>query len=146
MEFFGSGSGIGVFLAAKRVGPKGKAIGVDMTEKMIDRARAIASEYGYENIEFRLGEIENLPVEDNIVDVVISNCVINLSSDKEKVFQEAYRVLKPNGRMVISDLVTKGELPPEVKKSFDAWAGRIAGALEKGQYLGMIASCSESSE
>jgi len=134
----GSGGGIDVFLAAKKVGAGGKAIGVDMTEEMVRRARATASKYGYENVEFRLGEIENLPIEDSSVDVVISNCVINLSPDKEKVFQEAYRALKPSGRIMISDLVTEGELPEEVRKSFDAWAGCIAGALEKSQYLDTI--------
>lgn len=134
----GSGGGIDVFLAARKVGPKGKAIGVDMTEEMVNRARATASKYGYQNVDIRLGEIENLPVEDDSVDVVISNCVINLSLDKEKVFREAYRVLKPGGRIMISDLVTEGELPEEVRKSFDAWAGCIAGALEKNQYLDTI--------
>jgi ubiquinone/menaquinone biosynthesis C-methylase UbiE len=134
----GSGGGIDVFLAARRVGAKGKAIGVDMTEEMVRKARATASKYGYENVEFRLGEIENLPIEDNSVDAVISNCVINLSSDKEKVFQEAYRVLKPSGRIMISDLVTEGELPEEIRKSFEAWAGCLAGALEKNQYLDTI--------
>lgn len=134
----GSGGGIDVFLAAKRVGARGKVIGVDMTEEMIRRAKAIASEHGYENAEFRLGEIENLPVEDGSVDVVMSNCVINLSPDKGEVFREAYRVLKLGGRMMISDLVTDGDLPDKVRKSFDAWAGCIAGALEKGQYLDTI--------
>jgi len=134
----GSGGGIDVFLSAKKVGSRGMAIGVDMTEEMIRRARATASEYGYENVEFRLGEIENLPVEDNSVDVIISNCVINLSPDKEKVFREAYRVLKPNGRIGISDIVTEGELPEEVRKNFDAWAGCIAGALERRQYMDTI--------
>ncbi|MCK4953107.1 arsenite methyltransferase [Candidatus Bathyarchaeota archaeon] len=134
----GSGGGIDAFLAAKKVGAKGKVIGVDMTEEMIQRAISTASEYGYENIEFRLGEIEKLPVEDNSVDVVISNCVINLSPDKKKVFQETFRVLKPNGRIMISDIVTEGELPTEVKKSFDAWASCVAGALEKNQYLNTI--------
>ncbi len=134
----GSGGGIDVFLAAKKVGPKGKVIGVDMTEEMIRKARATASKHGYENVEFRLGEIENLPIEEASVDVVISNCVINLSPDKEKVFREAYRVLKPTGRIMISDIVTEGELPEEVKKSFEAWAGCVAGALEKRQYLNTI--------
>jgi len=134
----GSGGGIDVFLAAKKVGPSGKAIGVDMTEDMINRARGTASKYGYENVEFQLGEIENLPIEDDSVDVILSNCVINLSLDKQKVFHEAYRVLKPGGRIMISDLVTEGELPEEVRKSFDAWAGCIAGALEKNQYLTAI--------
>ncbi len=136
----GSGAGIDVFLAAKKVGAKGKVIGVDMTEEMIHKARAIASKNGYQNVEFRLGEIENLPIEDNSVDVILSNCVVNLSPDKEKVFQEAYRVLKPGGRIMISDLVTEGELPEEIRKSFDAWACCIAGALEKNQYLGTIKS------
>ena len=134
----GSGGGIDVFLAAKKVGARGKAIGVDMTEEMIRKATAIASKHGYKNTEFRLGEIENLPIEDSSVDVVISNCVINLSPDKEKVFREAYRVLKPDGRIMISDLVTEGELPEEVRKSFDAWACCIAGALEKSEYLDTI--------
>jgi SAM-dependent methyltransferase len=134
----GSGGGIDVFLAARRVGHKGKVIGVDMTEEMIERAKSTAKKYGYTNTEFRLGEIENLPVEDNSVDVIISNCVINLSIDKEKVFREAYRVLKPNGKIMISDLVTEGKLPEKIKKSFDAWAGCIAGALEKNEYLDAI--------
>ncbi len=134
----GSGGGIDVFLAAKKVGPKGKVIGVDMTEEMIHRASATASKYGYTNVEFRLGEIENLPLEHNSIDVIISNCVINLSPDKERVFREAYRVLKPGGRIMISDLVTEGRLPEEKKKSFDAWARCIAGALEKDEYLDAI--------
>lgn len=134
----GSGSGFDVFLAAKRVGPRGKAIGIDMTREMVLKAKASASKYGYKNVEFRLGEIENLPIEDNSIDVIISNCVINLSPDKEKVFQEAYRVLKIGGRIMISDLVTEGELPESIRKSFDAWAGCVAGALEKNQYLTAI--------
>ena len=134
----GSGGGIDVFLAAAKVGKRGKAIGVDMTEEMIDRARATASKHGYRNVEFRLGEIENLPLEDNSVDVVVSNCVINLSSDKLKVFQEAHRVLRPGGRIMISDLVTEGKLPEKVRRSFDAWAGCIAGAMEKTEYLDTI--------
>jgi arsenite methyltransferase len=134
----GAGGGIDVFLAAKKVGAKGKIIGVDMTEEMVSKARSTALQYGYENVEFRLGEIEALPINDESVDVIISNCVINLSPDKEKVFQEAYRVLKPSGRILISDIVTEGELPEEVKKSFDAWAGCVAGALEKSQYLDTI--------
>jgi SAM-dependent methyltransferase len=134
----GSGGGIDVFFASKKVGPKGKVIGVDMTEKMIKKSKETAKEHGYKNVEFRLGEIENLLIEDNSVDVIISNCVINLSPDKEKVFREAYRVLKPNGRIMISDLVTEGNLPDEVKKSFDAWGGCVAGALEKNDYLDKI--------
>lgn len=134
----GSGGGIDVFLAAKKVGGTGKVIGIDMTKEMIRKATDTAKEYGHKNVEFRLGEIENLPIEDNSVDVVISNCVINLSPDKEKVFQETYRVLKHGGKIMISDLVTEGDLPEDVRRSFDAWAGCIAGALEKNQYLETI--------
>ncbi|MGD9131701.1 MAG: arsenite methyltransferase [Candidatus Bathyarchaeota archaeon] len=135
----GSGGGMDAFLAAKKVGLTGKVIGVDMTKEMLEKAKAIASEHGYENVEFRLGEIESLPVEDETVDVVISNCVVNLAPDKLKVFQEAYRVLKPNGKLMVSDLVTQGELPDDVRNSFDAWAGCIAGALERNDYLNKIA-------
>jgi ubiquinone/menaquinone biosynthesis C-methylase UbiE len=134
----GSGGGIDAFLAAKKIGLKGKVIGVDMTEEMIKKAKTLASQYNYKNVEFRLGEIEKLPVKDNSVDVVISNCVINLSVDKEKVYREAYRVLKPKGRILISDIVTEEELPLKVKKSFEAWAGCVAGALEKKEYLNTI--------
>jgi len=134
----GAGAGIDVFLAANRVGPNGYVIGVDMTEEMVEKANEAAKKYGYKNVEFRLGEIENLPVEDNSVDIIISNCVINLSPDKLRTYQEAYRVLKPGGRVLISDLVTEGKLPEEIKKNFDAWAGCIAGALEKGDYLKTI--------
>jgi ubiquinone/menaquinone biosynthesis C-methylase UbiE len=134
----GSGAGIDVFLAATKVGEKGKVIGVDMTKEMVIRARKTAVKYGYKNVNFRQGEIENLPVESDTVDVIISNCVINLASDKEKVFKEAYRVLKPGGRLMVSDLVTEEELPEEVKKSFQAWADCIAGALVKGDYLDTI--------
>ena len=134
----GSGGGIDAFLVAKKVGPRGKVIGVDMTPEMIDKARENAKKGNYENVEFRLGEIEHLPLEDDSVDVVISNCVINLSPDKEKVFQEVHRVLKHGGRIMISDLVTEGELPEEIRKSFDAWACCVAGALEKSEYLETI--------
>jgi len=134
----GSGGGVDVFLAAQKVGPKGRVIGVDMTEAMIERAALNAVRYGYENVEFRLGEIEKLPVDDGMIDVVISNCVINLSIDKDRVFREAYRALKPGGRLMVSDLVTEGELPEEVRRSFDAWACCIGGALEKGKYLESI--------
>jgi arsenite methyltransferase len=134
----GSGGGIDVFLAANKVGPTGKVIGVDMTREMVEKAEAIASNHGYKNVEFRLGEIESLPVEGGAVDVIISNCVVNLAPDKLKVFQEAYRVLKPNGRLLVSDHVTQGELPEDVRNSFDAWAGCIAGALEKSEYLETI--------
>jgi arsenite methyltransferase len=134
----GSGGGIDVFLAAKKVGTTGKVIGVDMTEEMVTRAEASALKHGYKNVEFRLGEIENLPIQEESVDVIISNCVINLSPDKLKVFKEAYRVLKPGGKLMVSDLVTEGKLPEDVRNSFDAWAGCIAGALEKSAYLETI--------
>ncbi len=134
----GSGGGIDVFLAAKKVGPTGKVIGIDMTQDMIEKAQALAASHGYTNVEFRLGEIEALPIEDQTIDVIISNCVINLAPDKAKVFDEAYRVLKTGGRILISDLVTEGELPLEVKKNFDAWACCIGGALEKQHYLTTI--------
>lgn len=134
----GSGGGIDVFLAAKKVGPTGKAIGVDMTQEMIDLARKNADEMGLTNVEFRKGDIEDLPVEDESVDVIISNCVINLALDKDRVFTEAYRALKPGGRLVVSDIVTEGELPEFVKNDPDAWAECIAGALDEKIYLGKI--------
>ncbi len=134
----GSGGGIDVFLAANRVGDKGKVIGVDMTLEMITKAEENARRGGYKNVEFRLGEIENLPLEDNRVDVVISNCVINLSTDKRRVFEEAFRVLKPRGKMMISDIATESELPQEIRKSFSAWADCIGGALVKKDYLDAI--------
>lgn len=134
----GSGAGFDCFLAAKKVGEKGKVIGIDMTPEMIEKAKTIAEKHGYNNVEFRLGEIENLPVEDNSVDVIVSNCVINLSPDKEKVFREAYRVLKPDGRLMVSDIVIEGKLPEEIRKDLDAWAGCIAGAMEKNAYLNAI--------
>lgn len=134
----GSGGGIDVFLAAKRVGPKGRVIGVDMTPEMIKKARENAKKMGLGNVEFKLGEIERLPVEDDFVDVVLSNCVINLSPSKDKVFKEAYRVLRHGGRMVISDIVTQGKLPKTIRESKDAWAACIAGALEEGEYLECI--------
>jgi len=134
----GSGAGVDVFLAANKVGPTGKAIGVDMTKEMVDKARGIARSHGYHNVEFRLGEMERLPIRDGSVDVIISNCVINLSPDKSKVFQEAYRVLKSKGRLIVSDIVSEGILPDEIKDDPDAWAGCIAGALEQKEYLGKI--------
>ena len=134
----GSGAGIDMFLAANKVGENGYVIGVDMTNEMIRKGEEIARENGYKNVEFRYGEIEDLPVENDSVDVIISNCVINLSPDKLKTFEEAYRVLKPGGRILVSDLVTEGDLPEEIKKSFDAWSGCIAGALEKNDYLDTI--------
>lgn len=134
----GSGGGIDVFLAAKKVGSTGRVIGVDMTDAMVRRAKLNAVKNGYKNVEFRLGEIEKLPVDNESIDVILSNCVINLSTDKDQVFREAYRVLKTGGRLMVSDLVTEGELPEEVRKSFDAWACCIGGALEKQQYLESI--------
>jgi len=134
----GSGGGIDVFLAAKKVGPKGRVIGVDMTEEMVQLARGNAEEMNARNVDFRLGEIENLPVEDGIVDVIISNCVINLSPDKDRVFAEAFRVLKPGGRMLISDIVTQGELPNEIRENLEMWATCIAGALDEKEYLQKI--------
>ena len=134
----GSGAGVDVFLAASKVGPTGRAIGVDMTEEMVDKAEGVARNYGYHNVEFRLGEIEKLPVGNESVDVIISNCVINLSADKSKVFQEAYRVLKPRGRLIVSDIVSEGALPDEIKDDPDAWACCIGGALEKQEYLEKI--------
>ncbi|MCM8774838.1 MAG: arsenite methyltransferase [Candidatus Omnitrophica bacterium] len=134
----GSGAGFDVFLAAQRVGHSGRVIGVDMTPEMIQRARKNAEQGGYKNVEFRLGEIEKLPVENNSVDLVISNCVINLSRTKQQVFDEAFRVLKPGGRFMISDLVLAGELPVSIKNSMEAYVGCIAGAVKKEDYLGLI--------
>ncbi|MFH0875397.1 MAG: arsenite methyltransferase [archaeon] len=131
----GSGAGIDAFLAAKKVGKTGKVIGVDMTQAMIEKAKINAKKHGYSNVEFRLGEIENLPVIDNSVDVIISNCVINLTVDKLKTFKEAYRVLKQGGRLLVSDIVTDGKLPKDIMKSFDAWAECIAGAMSKADYI-----------
>lgn len=134
----GSGAGVDVFLAANKVGPTGKAIGIDMTEEMVDKAEEIARNYGYHNVEFRLGEMENLPVEDESVDAIISNCVINLSPDKSKVFQEAYRVLKPKGRLTVSDIASERALPDEIRTDSNAWACCIGGALEQQEYLEKI--------
>jgi len=134
----GSGAGIDVFLASSKVGSTGRVIGVDMTKAMVDKARDIARSYGYHNVEFRRGEIEELPIDDESVDVIISNCVINLSPDKSKVFQEAWRVLKPGGRLIVSDIVSERALPDEIKKDPDAWVGCIAGALERQEYLERI--------
>jgi SAM-dependent methyltransferase len=134
----GSGAGIDCFLAAKKVGPAGRAIGVDMTPEMIDRARENARKNGAANVEFRLGEIENLPAADGSVDVIISNCVINLSTDKPRVFREAFRVLRPGGRMMVSDLVLQKPLPPAIRESIEAYVACIAGAMVKDDYLGAI--------
>jgi len=134
----GSGAGIDCFLAANKVGDSGRVIGVDMTHEMLERARENTRKSGYNNVEFRLGEIENLPVADNSVDVVISNCVINLSPEKGRVFKEAYRVLKSGGRVMISDIVLLKELPETVKNSIAAYVGCIAGATTKPEYLASI--------
>jgi ubiquinone/menaquinone biosynthesis C-methylase UbiE len=134
----GSGAGFDCFLASKRIGENGRVIGVDMTPDMLEKARGNARKGGYKNVEFRLGEIENLPVPDSSVDVIISNCVINLSPDKPRVFNEAFRVLKPGGRLMVSDIVLTRELPDAVAKSIEAYVGCIAGAEIKGRYLSAI--------
>ena len=144
----GSGPGLDCFLAANKVGPTGRVIGIDMTPEMIAKARNNAKKGGYAtppaqkgsraSVEFRLGEIEKLPVQDNSVDVIISNCVINLSPDKPAVFKEAFRVLKPGGRLMVSDVVTTNQLPEELMKSIGAYVGCLSGAIMKGQYLGTI--------
>ena len=134
----GSGAGFDCFLAANKVGNTGKVIGVDMTPEMIDAARDNAEKGGYKNVEFRLGEIENLPAADNSVDVIISNCVINLSPDKQRVFNEAYRVLKPGGRIMVSDIVLIKDLPDRIKNSVAAYIGCISGAIKKDAYLKTI--------
>jgi SAM-dependent methyltransferase len=134
----GSGAGIDVFLAAHKVGKPGRVIGVDMTEAMVARGQQLARDHGFENVEFRQGDIEHLPVESASVDVIISNCVINLTPDKLASFTEIHRVLKPGGRILISDLVTAGDLPEDVRASAAAWADCLAGAMEKEAYLATI--------
>jgi len=134
----GSGGGLDCFLSAKKVGSTGKVIGVDMTPEMLDKARANCKKGGYKNVEFRLGEIENLPVADNTADVVISNCVINLSPEKQRVFNEAFRVLKPSGRFMISDMVLLKDIPEAVKKSVLGYIGCISGAEMKSEYMKLI--------
>ena len=133
----GSGAGNDVFIAARAVGPSGRVIGVDMTPEMIAKARANALKLGAKNVEFRLGEIESLPVESGTVDAVISNCVVNLVPDKKKAFSEIHRVLKSGGRFTVSDIVLDGELPEPVRKSAELWAGCVSGALQKEEYLGI---------
>ena len=130
----GSGGGIDVILSAKRVGPAGKAYGLDMTDEMLALARENQKKAGIENVEFLKGAIENIPLPDNSVDVIISNCVINLSGDKDRVLREAFRVLKPGGRFAISDVVVRGEVPADIRKSMELWVGCIAGALEEYEY------------
>ena len=135
----GSGGGIDVLLSARRVGPAGKAYGLDMTDEMLALARENQRKAAVENVEFLKGEIENIPLPDNSVDVIISNCVINLSADKNRVFREAFRVLKPGGRFAVSDVVTRGEVPAEIRQSMLLWVGCIAGALEEYEYVGRLA-------
>lgn len=136
----GSGAGLDCFFAAKKIGEAGKVIGVDMTPEMIERARSNAQRMNIQNVEFRQGYLEELPVEPNSVNVIISNCVINLSPDKAKVFGEAFRVLKPGGKLAVSDIVTDGPLPDAIKQSLSAWAGCVAGAVDASDYIGMMAS------
>ncbi|MBZ5686498.1 MAG: arsenite methyltransferase [Acidobacteriia bacterium] len=136
----GSGGGIDVLLSARRVGPTGNAYGLDMTDEMLALANENKRKAGVENVEFLKGEIENIPLPDNSVDVIISNCVINLSADKSKVLREAFRVLKPGGRLAVSDVVTRGEMLPEIRQSVLAWVGCIAGALEENEYRANLAA------
>jgi arsenite methyltransferase len=139
-EVVGSGGGIDVLLSAKRVGPTGKAYGLDMTDEMLALANENKQKAGVQNVEFLKGEIEHIPLPDNTVDVIISNCVINLSADKDRVLQEAFRVLKPGGRLAVSDVVTRGEIQPEIRKSVLLWVGCIAGALDESEYRSRLAS------
>jgi SAM-dependent methyltransferase len=134
----GSGAGFDCFLAAKKVGDTGKVIGVDMTEEMIEKARKNAEKYGYKNVEFKLGEIEDLPIEDNSIDVAISNCVINLVPDKEKAFREIFRVLKKDGKIYLSDIVLLEDISEELKNNEELLAGCVGGALLKDEYLEII--------
>jgi SAM-dependent methyltransferase len=134
----GSGGGIDVLLSAQRVGPTGKAYGLDMTDEMLALARENQKQAGVTNVEFLKGEIESIPLPDNSVDVIISNCVINLSADKDRVLREAFRVLKPGGRFAVSDVVVRGSVPDEVRKSMLLWVGCIAGALEENEYLAKL--------
>jgi len=136
----GSGGGIDVLLSAKRVGPNGKAFGLDMTDEMLALANDNKKKAGAENVEFLKGEIEHIPLPDNTVDVVISNCVINLSADKGQVLREAFRVLKPGGRFAVSDVVTRGEIRPEIRKNMLLWVGCVAGALDEKEYRGKLES------
>jgi SAM-dependent methyltransferase len=134
----GSGAGFDAFLAARSVGPSGRVIGVDMTNEMLELARENARKAGLDNVEFRKGVIEHLPVDDESVDIVISNCVINLATDKEQVFREARRVLRPGGRMIVSDLVLEKRLPPKIAKSAEAYIGCVAGAMLRNDYIAAI--------
>jgi arsenite methyltransferase len=134
----GSGGGIDVLLSAKRVGPTGKAYGLDMTDEMLALARENQAKAGVENVEFLKGEIEQIPLPDNSVDVIISNCVINLSGDKPRVLREAFRVLKPGGRFAVSDVVVRGRVPEDIRKSMELWIGCVAGALEENEYRQLL--------
>jgi SAM-dependent methyltransferase len=134
----GSGAGFDAFLASPKVGKTGRVIGVDMTPEMIKKASENAQKGNYKNVEFRLGEIEKLPIEDNSIDIIISNCVINLSPEKQKVFEEAFRVLKPGGWLMVSDLVLTKDLPKEIKDSVEAYVGCLSGAIRKDEYLKLI--------
>ncbi len=134
----GSGGGIDAFLSSKKVGPSGKVYGIDATPEMIYRARKTAKENGYENVEFRLGEIEHIPLDDGVADVVISNCVINLSPNKEQVFKEAFRILKPGGRIAVSDIVLLKDLPEDIRRDLKAWSECVSGAVSEEQYMGAI--------
>jgi arsenite methyltransferase len=136
----GSGGGIDVLLSAKRVGPTGRAYGLDMTDEMLALANENKRKAGAENVEFLRGEIENIPLPDNSVDVIISNCVINLSADKDRVLREAFRVLKPGGRLAVSDVVTRGEINPQIRQSVLLWVGCVAGALEENEYRHKLAA------
>jgi ubiquinone/menaquinone biosynthesis C-methylase UbiE len=135
----GSGGGIDVLLSARRVGPSGKAYGLDMTDEMLALARKNAAEAGVTNVEFLKGQIERIPLPDASVDVIISNCVINLSGDKRRVLAEAFRVLKPGGRFAVSDVVVRGDIPPAVRRSLELWVGCVAGALEEREFLSLLA-------
>ncbi len=135
----GSGGGIDVLLSARRVGPTGKAYGLDMTDEMLDLARKNAAQAGVENVEFLKGEIEDIPLPDDSVDVVISNCVINLSADKRRVLAEAFRVLRPGGRFAVSDVVVRGEVPADIRRNMELWVGCVAGALEETEFKRLLA-------
>jgi arsenite methyltransferase len=134
----GSGGGIDVLLSARRVAPHGKAYGLDMTDEMLALARENQRKAGVDNVEFLRGEIENIPLPRDFVDVVISNCVINLSADKDRVLQEAFRVLKPGGRFAVSDIVVRGPVPPAIRKSIERWVGCVAGAMDESDYRGKL--------
>ncbi len=136
----GSGGGIDVLLSARRVGPTGKAYGLDMTDEMLALANSNKAKAGVENVEFLKGQIESIPLPDASVDVIISNCVINLSADKDRVLREAFRVLKPGGRFAVSDVVTRGEIPAEIRRDVLLWAGCIAGALDEGEYCAKLSA------